>query len=254
MIFKKKKFIFNTVRIVMEDDKIDKCLDKKKYQKIVIISYNNLNLGKDFHVHHKLTPNIYLDKDLEDILLGLGASTRNQVRRTFREPDLKFVPDDKNFNEVYEVYRGFEYAQGRVPFSKKAMKDYLVFSAYYKGELISMILCFDSFPFLRSRSICSKRLEAGYRDKTKYRIISIATRRLVYEVCKYGKERGCKLFDLGSMPANLDDPKKAGIAGFNGSFGGKLEDEYTYTYKSKIYRTFEKLVGIKLFLFKILKK
>lgn len=249
-----KKFIFNTVRIVMEDDKIDKYLDKKKYQKIVIITYNKLDIGKDFHVHHKLTPNIYLDKDLEDILLGFGASTRNQVRRTFREPDLKFVSNDKNFNEIYNIYKSFEYAQGRVPFSKKAMKDYLVFSAYYKGELISLILCFDSFPFLRSRSICSKRLETEYRDRKKYRIISIATRRLVYEVCKHGKERGYKLFDLGSMPSNLKDKKKAGIAEFKSSFGDRLEDEYTYTYKSKIYRTFEKLVGIKLFLFKILKK
>jgi len=42
MIFLKKKFIFNTVRIVMEDDKINKYLDKKKYQKIVIITYKKL--------------------------------------------------------------------------------------------------------------------------------------------------------------------------------------------------------------------
>lgn len=252
MIFLKKKFIFNTVRIIMEDDKIDKYLDKKKYQKIVIISYNKLDLDKDFHVHHKLTPNIYLDKELDDILANFNDTSRNETRRTFKNPDLRFIADDKNFNEVYEVYKNFEYAQKRAPFSKRAMKDYTVFSAYYKGELISIILCFNSFPYLRARSICSKRLEI--KDKEKYKIISNATRRLVYEICKYGKERGYKLFDLGSMPANLNDPKKAGIAEFKGSFGGKLEDEYTHTYKSKIYRTFEKLVGIKLFLFRILKK
>ncbi|MDP2947297.1 MAG: hypothetical protein Q8N88_04215 [Nanoarchaeota archaeon] len=85
-------------------------------------------------------------------------------------------------------------------------------------------------------------------------MISIATRRLVYEVCKYGKEHNYKLFDLGSMPADLKDKKKAGIAAFKGSFGGTLEDEYTYTYKSKLYKFFEKLVGVKLFLFKIFKK
>ena len=252
MIFIKKRFIFNTVRIVLEDDKIDKYLDKKKYQKIVIISYKKLDLGKDFYVHHKLTPNIYLDKKLDDILANFNDTSRNETKRTFKNLDLKFISDDKNFKEVYGVYKNFEYAQDRMPFSKGAMKDYIVFSAYYKGELISIILCFNSFPYLRARSICSKRLEI--EDKEKYKVISNATRRLVYEICKYGKEHGYKLFDLGSMPVNLKDKKKEGIAKFKGAFGGKLEDEYTYAYKSKTYRTFEKLVGIKLFLFKILKK
>jgi len=131
------------------------------------------------------------------------------------------------------------------------MRDYLAFSAYYKGELISLILCFDSFPYLRARSICSKRLEIN--DKEKYKIISNSTRRLVYEICKYGKERHYRLFDLGSMPSNLKDKKKTGIAKFKGAFGGKLEDEYTYTYKSSLYKFFERLVKIKLFLFKKLK-
>jgi hypothetical protein len=252
MIFTDKKFIFNTVRIVMEDDKIDEYLNKKKYQKIVIITYNKLNLGKDFHVHHKLTPNIYLDCRIDEILGNFNSSTRNQINRTFKEFDLKFVSCDKNFDKIYEIYKKFEYAQKRVPFSKKTMKCYLAFCAYYKQELISLILCFDSFPYLRARSICSRRLET--ENKEKYRIISIATRRLVYEICKYGKEHNYQLFDLGSMPADLNDPKKVGIAEFKSSFGAKLEDEYTYTYKSMVYKFFEKFVKIKLFLFGILKK
>lgn len=252
MVVIKKKFIFNTVRIVLEDDKIDKYLDKKKYQKIVIITYKKLNLGRDFKIKHKLTPNIYLSQELDDIFSKFNHTTRNEIRKTFKNSDLRFVSDDKNFKEVYGVYKNFEHFQGRIPFSKQAMKDYLVFSAYYKGELISIILCFDSFPYLRARSICSKRLEIENREKCK--AISNATRRLVYEICKYGKEHDYKLFDLGSMPANLKDKKKEGIAKFKGTFGGKLEDEYTYTYKSKLYRFFEKLVKIKLFLFKFLKK
>jgi len=251
MIFLKKKFIFNTARVVMEDDKIEKFLDKNKYQKIVIITYNNFNLGKEFHVHHKLTPNIYLNQKLDDILSKFNETTRNEIRKTFNNSELKLVACDKNFNEIYELYKNFEYNQERVPFSKEAMKDYLAFGAYYKKELISLILCFDSFPYLRARSICSKRLET--EDKEKYKIISNATRRLVYEICKYGTEHSYKLFDLGSMPADLNNPKKAGIAAFKGAFGGKLEDEYTYTYKSESYKFFEKLVSVKLFLFKTLK-
>lgn len=252
MIILEKKFIFNTVRIILEDDKIDKYLDKKKYQKIIIFSYKKLDLGKDFSVFHKLTPNIYLDRDLDNIFSKFNETARNEIRRTFKNLDLKFIADDKNFDEIYELYRSFERSQNRVPFYKNAMKDYLAFSAYYKGELISVILCFDSFPYIRARSICSKRLEI--EDKEKYKVISNATRRLVYEICKYGKEHRYELLDLGSMPADLEDKKKLGIAHFKGSFGGKLEDEYMYTYKSKLYRIFEKLVMIKLLVFKFLGK
>jgi len=235
----------------MEDDKVDQYLDKSKYQKIVIITYNELNLGKDFHINHKLTPNIYLNEDLDRIFSRFNETTRNEIRRTFKNSDLKFMARDKNFDKIYDLYKNFEYNQGRVPFNRGAMKEFSAFSAYYKGELFSLILCFDSFPYLRARSICSKRLEI--EDKEIYKTISNATRRLIYEICKYGVEHGYKLFDLGSMPADLKNKKKAGIAAFKGSFGGKLEDEYTYTYKSKLYRFFEKLVKIKLFLLKTLK-
>lgn len=252
MIVLKRKFIFNMVTIVLEDDKIDKYLDKKKYQKIIIFSYKKLNLGQDFSVFHKLTPNIYLEQDLENIFSKFNETTRNEIRKTFKNPDLKFVSEDRNFDEIYKLYRNFEYAQKRVPFSKGVMKDYLAFGAYYKNELISIILCFKSFPYLRIRSIYSKRLEI--EDKEKYKVISNATRRLVYEICKYGKEHGYKLCDMGSMPADLEDKKKSGIAHFKGSFGGKLEDEYMYTYKSKLYKIFEKLVIIKLLAFKSLGK
>ncbi|MDP2947296.1 MAG: hypothetical protein Q8N88_04210 [Nanoarchaeota archaeon] len=149
----------------MEDDKIDKYLDKNKYKKIVIITYSNLNLGKDFHVHHKLTPNIYLNQKLDDIFSKFNETTRNEIRKTFKNSDLKFVSSDKNFDEIYELYKNFEYNQGRIPFNKKAMKNFLAFSAYYKGKLISLILCFDSFPYLRARSICSKRLDMDYQNK-----------------------------------------------------------------------------------------
>jgi len=252
MIFLEKNFIFNAARIVLEDDKINQYLDKKKYQKIVIITYKKMNLGEDFTVGHKLTPNIYLNQGLDNIFSKFNETTRNEVRRTFKNPDLKFMANDKNFNEIYELYKNFEYSQGRTPFNGRTMKNFLAFSAYHKKELVSVILCFDTFPYLRARSICSKRLET--EDKEKYKIISNATRGLIYEICRYGIKHDYKLFDLGSMPADLKNKKKAGIAAFKSSFGGKLEDEYTYTYKSKLYRLFEKLVKIKLILFKMIKK
>lgn len=250
MIVLDKKFIFNAARIVLEDDKISQYLDRKKYQRIVIISYQKLALGDDFQVNRKLTPIIHLDQELDNIFANFNDTTRNEIRKTFKNEELKFVAEDKNFDEIYELYKKFEYSQGRVPFSQKAMKDYLAFTAYYQNKLVSLILCFNSFPYLRARSICSKRLET--QDREKYKIISNAGRRLVYEVCRYGQQRGYKLFDLGSI--NLEDKQKEGVAGFKSCFGGQLENEYTYTYKSKLYNFFEKFVAVKLFLLKIFNK
>ena len=89
-------------------------------------------------------------------------------------------------------------------------------------------------------------------DKEMLRLISFSTRRLVWEICKYGKENDYFGFDLGSI--NLVDSNKASIAQFKNSFGGKIVDEYLYIYKSKIFKFFERVVKLKVLALKFLLK
>lgn len=187
---------------------------------------------------------------MEEIFGKFNETVRNEIRRTFKTEDLYFKINDSNFEGAYELYKNFEYSQGRIPFPLSAMKGYKIFSAYYKNQLISLILYIDSFPYLRTRSICSRRLQID--NKELYKIIGYASKRLVYEICKYGKENSYRLLDLASI--NLTDSKKSGVAQFKSGFGGKIEDEYTYIYKSKLFKFFEKLTQIKLFVLKIIYK
>jgi len=178
-----------------------------------------------------------------------NPSTRNQINRTFNEPAIEFKNGDDCFDDAYSLYKYFEYSQGRVPFPKKEMMHFKPFLAYYEGRPVSLVFCLDQFPFLRARSICSIRLKA--EDKALYRWIACASRRLIYEICRYGQEKKYKWLDMGSI--NLEAGEKSGIAGFKASFHGEIIDEYTYFYKSRVFGIFEKFVKIKLTIYKLFK-
>ena len=66
-----------------------------------------------------------------------------------------------------------------------------------------------------------------------------------------GKERGFSFLDMASV--NLDNPNTASIARFKMNFNGTLVTEYTYMYKSGIFKLFERLVVIPHFFKKMFK-
>jgi len=243
MILRTKKLFFNTINVILEDDKLDELIKSGRYSKISALSYKRMNLP-DFSVQTKTTALILLDKEEDEIFSKFNHTTRNEVRRTYKNKDLKFIADDKNFDESYSLYKDFEYTQGRVPVSKRELKGCKLFSANYKGEMISAVYLTTSFPYLRLRSIFSKRLKVD--DKELRKIISNATRRIIWEVCLWGQKNNFKLLDLASV--NFKNPRTANITQFKMSFGGQVINEYTHIYKSKLFKVFEKFVFIKIWL------
>jgi len=238
MIFKKKKFGFKSIRYILESwPDLDQL--KKEYSAIYILSYDKKDLP-GFGVKEKDTPVVYFNKPLDDIFSAYSSTTRNEIRRTMDDkiPELKFVADDKDLKSNYNLSAKFEKSQGRKPDPISDYQGCKIFSAYYKNDLISSIACFDNGKVLRAKVICSKRLEVD--DKEIYKIISFSTRRLVYEICKYGIENNYQLFDLGSV-----NFKKENLAKFKMSFTSDLVKEYTYTYKSSWFKLFEKLAKLK---------
>jgi len=215
---------------------------------LTILTYQKMDLP-DFEMTPKKTPVIHLDKNPEEILSGFNDTARNEIRKTFNLANLKCVQGAEFFADAYELYKKFEYGQGRVPFSAKEMRTFHPFVAYWRNRPISLIFCLESYPYLRARSICSARLQA--KDKEIYRLIASATRRLIYEVCVYGRSKGYRWFDLGSI--NLTDTEKSSIAQFKSFFRGELIDEYTYFRKSRFFKILEKFVKIKLIIYKIFK-
>ena len=246
MIFKKNVLWFKTIRYVLEPwpdwEKF-----KKNYAAIYLVSYEKKDLP-GFSVKIKETPIIYLNKKIEEVFSSFNETTRNEIRRTFDDkiPGLKIVVNDQNLSANYQLSKIFEYQQGRVPEKIAMYRGCRLFAAYLNGEIISSVICYDNNQILRAKAICSKRLLI--KDKETYKIISYATRRLIYEACQWGIKNNYQWIDLGSI-----NFAKENLAQFKLSFTRDLIQEYTYTYKSQWFELLASGVFLKKAIKKLLK-
>ncbi len=238
MIFKKRKFLMNSLRVLYQNEDLSKLLDKSEYDIITVISYCDLGLEKDgFKCKRKGLANIHLYGSPEEILGRFVRTTRQEVNQTYDIEGLLFRVGEPNSKEMYELYSKFELAQERKPWGENTFLGVINFNAYYNGELIASVPCYDLYPYLQVRAIFSKRLDVS--NQTLRKIIGRAGRRLIFEICKYGKEREYEFVSLGSV--NYSTEQKSNVADFKMFFGPKIGDEFTYTYKSKKFLFLEKV-------------
>ena len=235
--FVERKYLFFTyARVILNDELLAWLVRDCAYSYIVGVSHNQFDLGHQVSIRQKKTIMIRLDMSIEKIFQKFNDTARNEVRRTERMSDLVFTCNDGNWNEIYTMYKAHRKERGLPIHSLKFLQWGMQFSAYWQGRLISTITCYNAKPCLRIQNIFS-RIAAD--DKELRRITGYASRRLVYEICKFGSQNGYTLLDMAS--ANVADPAKAGITQFKSSFGGTIADEYIYTYKGAIPRLFGKL-------------
>lgn len=243
MIQEKNRLLYRSLRVLHQDENLKELLDKNKYDYITVISYVDLGLEKEgYSLKRKKLANIHLDGSIEEILGKFARRTQQEIARTYKIPDLEFRIADADIKKTYDLYSEFERAQGRKPWKMATFEGLINFNAYYKGELIASVPCYDLNPYLQVRAIFSKRLKIGEEDREMYKLIGSATRRLIYEICQYGKERNYQFVGLGSV--NYSTEQKANVAGFKMFFGSELGDEYTYTYKNRKFATIMKIAGI----------
>lgn len=230
--FLERKFLFFTyARVILNDELLQRLIRDHAYSYIVGVSHKELVFNVPVAMRQKKTINIYLRKPLEEVFRGFSDTARNEIRRTETMRDLTFTKDDGNWDAVYAMYKIHRKARG-LPVQKVSfLQQCMAFNAYWRGELVSTITCYDAKPYLRIQNIFSRI--AG-DDRELRRVTGYASRRLVYEICKFGNEGGYALLDMAS--ANVTDPRKAGITQFKNSFGGIMEDEYTYTFKKNMPR------------------
>jgi hypothetical protein len=237
------------VSVVLDDEKVFELAKSGKYSSIVVLSYNQLNLP-GFISYSKPTLLINLTKSENDILYDFNDTTRNEIHKTFKNDALNFKSIDAPDQQAYSLYEKFEYAQGRIPVSLNDLIENIFFGAYLNDEIISGIFVMKCFPYLRIRSIFSKRMVI--EDKEFYKLVSNATRRVVWEACLWSKKNNYVSLDMASV--NINNPKTLSIAKFKMSFGKELTPEYTYIYKTTLFAFFEKFVIFRLFLKRILFK
>lgn len=229
-ILTKRYLFFTSARVILDDELFLQLVRERAYPYIIGISHDILRVLPTMRVKHKKTINIYLDGSLDAILPRFSDTARNEVQRTMRMPEFSFRIEKGISKELYDFYCIFQKAKNLEVRPRAFLEGALPFVAYYNGEFISAVTVYDVSPYLRVQSIFSR--VGGNKDTR--RIAGYAARRLIYEICTYGNERYYTLLDLAS--ANFSDPAKAGITQFKSSFGGRVEDEYIYTYRSPLVR------------------
>lgn len=231
MVLEKKYLFFKTLRIVLDDEALARALSEKMHSYITGVSYNG-NMGNGvISVRSKKTPVIDLPgRSDDDFLMSANETTRNEIRRTFKTPELSFHLPDENRMGIHKLYSELEKAGGRSMREFDYFQESIFAGAYHEQKLVAAIICYDQKPHLRVHAIISLRKSEPHLKK----FISFATRRLIFELAKYGRSREYVWLDLGGV--NLKDEAKAGIDSFKLSFGARLVDEHTYTYESRLFK------------------
>lgn len=204
-----------------------------------IISYKNIDTDQIKIIYR--TPIIKFNQPIEKIFAGFNKTTRNEVNQSYKYSDLVIETDSQKYDKFYELYLEFEKNKGRltyIPDFRSIYNKSKLFLAKYKESYVAAVLCYDDKKVLRANVICSSRLQTDNVDLKK--IISLSGRRLIYEVCKFGKDSGYRFFDLGEINDDINSPVYS-ITRFKMNFGGELVNSIHYY---KIYNPILKLLAL----------
>ena len=235
MIFTKQRLGFRVIRILYQGENLSDVISRYRPDYCTVVAYEHVPLEPlGFRVTEKNIANIYLDGDIAAVFGRFTVSTRNEINRTLRDPDFVFRTPDTDVAASYRLYCEFEKQHGRVPWKRDSFTSVLAFNAYWQGELVSTIPVYDLGNVLKVRAMASARGTA-HASKERYKAVSHASRRLVYELCRYGVAHGHRFVGLGEVTTTTE--QKANVAQFKLFFGARVEREYTHTFGSRRFRT-----------------
>ena len=177
----------------------------------------------DFTTIEKKSAIISLKGDIDNVLASFHSTCRNEVRRTFRTPELSFRKITNNWKEAYEFHKQCEIERKWMPVPETEFRNSLVWSAWYQGKMLAGMSCYTSDEVLRVGRIFSRRRSGEFKNIPSV-LFSAASRRVVYELCDYGIRTGKNFIDLGGI--DPDDPMKKGITKFKMYFGSKVKPVY----------------------------
>lgn len=217
-------------RIILEsvDKSITKTL-KENYDYSFIVCMGDFK-DDDYEIVEKKSSLIDLSKGLDRIIGSFNTTSRNEYRRTERENHLRFELGFQNFDTFYRFYTQCEHERGWFPIPQQELKNSLLFSATYNGNLISGMSCYTHGSRIRVGRIFSRRrsLISGGLSNT---VFGGASKRIVVEICKFGIENGFTTLDLGGV--DLEGGIKSGITQFKLSLGGIVTDVKLGRYMKK---------------------
>lgn len=197
---------------------------KQQFFYIHLYSYQPVPLP-NFSERQQTITVIDLSQDETVIFRRFKKNTRNEIRKTERITKLSFRLPDTETKSSHAFYKKIKRDDGVAPDIRQEFIDCLFFNAYFNNKLIVSMSCYQAGTILRLKHLVSVRKQPNIDP----RIVGYASRRLILEICKYGKSHGYRWFDLAGV--NLADPQKSGAAQFKQSFGGELRTNYIYRYE-----------------------
>tara|TARA_Y100001968_G_scaffold331261_1_gene385353 strand:+ start:79 stop:813 length:735 start_codon:yes stop_codon:yes gene_type:complete len=186
---------------------------------LFFVDYLNQNLI-DKNLFSKNSALITLGSNVDDFLVSCHDTCRNEIRRTFREEKFVFSNVIKDWNKFHDFYKNCEYARGWMPSPIEELRASKCFQASFDGQLLSGMSCYYNDTHVRVNKIFSLR-KSQKTSNIPSVIFSAASRRIVFEICKWAIVKGLKFVDLGGI--DLQDSNKKGVSKFKQSFGIQVE-------------------------------
>jgi hypothetical protein len=190
---------------------------KENFDYSFIVAYGKFQ-DKEYELTNKNACLIDLNLGLEKIFGKFNSTSRNEVRRAEKIPELMFFKGYENsgFDNFYKFHSNCEKDRNWYPVPPEELRNSILFSTTFNGDLISGISCFSHEDRIRvGRIFSSKRSNSDKRINNF--IYGCAVKRLVYNICEFSIKNHFTFLDLGGI--DLNDPSKIGISRFKMSFG-----------------------------------
>lgn len=215
---------------------------KSDFDYSFIVCYGDFQ-DADYEVQVKKSAVIFIPKEgnIEDILNTFSATCRNEIRRTFKTPEISVEINPATIKEAYDFHAACERERNWIPIPFDEFRKSLIVCIKYDNNYIAGMSCYENDEFIRVGRIFSRRRSEEFKNIPSV-IFSAAQRRVVYELCNIALTQNKTQLDLGGI--DFDNPSKKGIADFKLSFGseitpvnlGRFEKE-TFTAKKELIKS-----------------
>jgi ubiquinone/menaquinone biosynthesis C-methylase UbiE/uncharacterized protein YbaR (Trm112 family) len=186
-------------------------------------SYNKVE-REGFHRREGLTTVI----DLSPSLTELWERARpNFIRKQIGKGERKGIVVKKNddFRAFKKMYKNFRRDKGLARDNFRAIKNCTdLFCAYHNGEMLAGGIFVSDGKSMRALILASRY--TSQRDLRE--LVGQANRLLVWEVIKFAKESGHKVFDLGGISPESSKPELRTLAEFKEAWGGQRRPNFYY--------------------------